>query len=82
MRRAPLRNDREALSNGIQSGVDIDDQKVAENALQRSEAIGSKRRSSVSPAVFLGSPSATKHFWSDETYQIMGFDWASTTWRI
>ena len=74
MRRAPLRNERGNIVKWYSVGVDVDDQKVAENALQRSEAyLAEAQRLSLTGSL-AWDPASDDHFWSDETYQIMGFD--------
>jgi hypothetical protein len=74
MRRAPLRDERGNIVKWYSVGIDVDDQKVAENALQRSEAYlaEAQRLSLTGSAVW--DLASDDHFWSDETYQIMGFD--------
>jgi PAS domain S-box-containing protein len=74
MRRAPLRDDRGNIVKWYSVGIDVDDQKVAENALQRSEAyLAEAQKLSVTGSI-AWDPISDDHFWSDETYQIMGFD--------
>jgi len=74
MRRAPLRDERGNIVKWYSVGVDVDDQKVAENALQRSEAyLAEAQRLSLTGSL-AWDPASGAHFWSDETYQIMGFD--------
>src|SRR6267378_6152821 len=74
MRRAPLRDEQGSIVKWYSVGIDVDDQKVAENALQRSEAYlaEAQRLSLTGSAVW--DLTSDDHFWSDETYQIMGFD--------
>src|SRR6267378_1572836 len=74
MRRAPLPDERGNIVKWYSVGIDVDDQKVAENALQRSEAnLAEAQRLSLTGS-FAWDPISDDHFWSDETYQIMGFD--------
>jgi PAS domain S-box-containing protein len=74
MRRAPLRDERGNIAKWYSVGIDVDDQKVAENALQRSEAyLAEAQKLSVTGSI-AWDPISDDHFWSDETYQIMGFD--------
>jgi PAS domain S-box-containing protein len=74
MRRAPLRDERGNIVKWYSVGIDVDDQKVAENALQRSEAyLAEAQKLSVTGSI-AWDPISDDHFWSDETYQIMGFD--------
>jgi len=56
------------------AGIDVDDQKVAENALQRSEAYLAEAQKLSLTGSIAWDPANDDHFWSDETYQIMGFD--------
>jgi PAS domain S-box-containing protein len=74
MRRAPLRDEQGNIVKWYSVGIDVDDQKVAENALQRSEAyLAEAQKLSVTGSI-VWDPISDDHFWSDETYQIMGFD--------
>jgi PAS domain S-box-containing protein len=74
MRRAPLRDERGNIVKWYSVGIDVDDQKVAENTLQRSEAyLAEAQKLSVTGSI-AWDPISDDHFWSDETYQIMGFD--------
>src|SRR6202035_3519746 len=74
VRRAPLRNERGNIVKWYSVGVDVDDQKVAENALQRSGAyLAEAQRLSLTGSL-AWDPASDDHFWSDETYQIMGSD--------
>src|SRR5712672_2816531 len=74
MRRAPLRDERGNIVKWYSVGIDVDDQKVAENALQRSEAyLAEAQRLSLSGSA-VWDLASDDHFWSGETYQIMGFD--------
>ena len=74
MRRAPLRDELGNIVKWYSVGIDVDDQKAAENALQRSEAyLAEAQKLSLTGSVAWDLAS-DDHFWSDETYQIMGFD--------
>src|SRR5882757_4815273 len=74
MRRAPLRDERGNIVKWYSVGIDVDDQKVAENALQRSEAnLAEAQRLSLTGSMTWDLANGD-HFWSDETYRIMGFD--------
>src|SRR5712671_1715288 len=64
----------ETLSNGIQSVLTSTTRKSPRTPCNVARPIWPKRRSSVSPAVRPGISPATTTSWSDETYQIMGFD--------
>jgi PAS domain S-box-containing protein len=74
MRRAPLRDERGNIVKWYSVGIDVDDQKVAENALQRSEAYSAEAQKLSLTGSIAWDPASDDHFWSDETYQIMGFD--------
>jgi PAS domain S-box-containing protein len=74
MRRAPLRDERGNIVKWYSVGIDVDDQKTAENALQRSEANLAEAQKLSLTGSFAWDPASDDHFWSDETYQIMGFD--------
>jgi PAS domain S-box-containing protein len=74
MRRAPLRDERGSIVKWYSVGIDVDDQKVAENALQRSEAYLAEAQKLSLTGSIAWDPISDDHFWSDETYQIMGFD--------
>jgi hypothetical protein len=74
MRRAPLRDERGNIVKWYSVGIDVDDQKAAENALQRSEANLAEAQKLSLTGSFAWDPARDDHFWSDETYQIMGFD--------
>jgi PAS domain S-box-containing protein len=74
MRRAPLRDERGNIVKWYSVGVDVDDQKLAENALQRSEAYLAEAQKLSLTGSIAWDPISDDHFWSDETYQIMGYD--------
>src|SRR5450755_2564547 len=74
MRRAPLRDERGNIVKWYSVGIDVDDQKAAENALQRSEAYLAEAQKLSLTGSIAWDPISDDHFWSDETYQIMGFD--------
>src|SRR5712672_3581688 len=74
MRRAPLRDERGNIVKWYSVGIDVDDQKVAENALQRSEAYMVEAQELNLTGSMAWDHANDDHFWSDETYQIMGFD--------
>jgi PAS domain S-box-containing protein len=74
MRRAPLRDEQGNIVKWYSVGIDVDDQKVAENALQRSEAYLAEAQKLSLTGSMAWDPASDDHFWSDETYQIMGFD--------
>ena len=74
MRRAPLRDERGNIVKWYSVGIDVDDQKIAENALQRSEAYLAEAQKLSLTGSMAWDLAGDDHFWSDETYQIMGFD--------
>jgi PAS domain S-box-containing protein len=74
MRRAPLRDDWGNIVKWYSVGIDVDDQKAAENALQRSEANLAEAQKLSLTGSFAWDLASDDIFWSDETYQIMGFD--------
>jgi PAS domain S-box-containing protein len=74
MRRAPLRDEQGNIVKWYSVGIDVDDQKVAENALQRSEAYLAEAQKLSLTGSIAWDIANDDHFWSDETYQIMGFD--------
>src|SRR6267154_2125201 len=74
MRREPLRDERGNIVKWYSVGVDVDDQKVAENALQRSEAYLAEAQKLSLTGSAVWDLASDDHFWSNETYQIMGFD--------
>jgi PAS domain S-box-containing protein len=74
MRRAPLRDEWGNIVKWYSVGIDVDDQKAAENALQRSEANLAEAQKLSLTGSFAWDLANDDIFWSDETYQIMGFD--------
>jgi PAS domain S-box-containing protein len=74
MRRAPLHDERGNIVKWYSVGIDVDDQKVAEHALQRSEAYLAEAQKLSLTGSIVWDIANDDHFWSDETYQIMGFD--------
>ena len=69
----PLRDSRGRIVQWYGVSVDIDEGKKAEDRLRRSEArlAEAQRLSHTGSAAFNGT---TIFYWSDETYQIFGFD--------
>jgi PAS domain S-box-containing protein len=74
VRRVPLHDDSGNVIKWYGVGFDIDDQKVAENALQRSEAYLVEAQKLNLTGSIAWDLANDDHFWSDGTYQIMGFD--------
>src|SRR5260370_41090127 len=54
--------------------MDVEEQKVGEDALQRSEAYLAEAQKLSLTGSTAWDLASDDHFWSDETYQIMGFD--------
>jgi PAS domain S-box-containing protein len=73
-RPTPLRGERGNNVKWCSVGIDVDDQNVAENALQRSEAYLTEAQKLSLTGGIAWDPASDDHFWSNETYQIMGFD--------
>jgi PAS domain S-box-containing protein len=74
MRCAPLRDEHGNIVKWYSVGIDVDDQKVAENALQRSQASLAEAQKLSLTGSMAWDLANDDHFWSDGTYQIMGFD--------
>ena len=74
MRRAPLRDEQGAVVKWYSVGIDVNDQKVAESSLQRSEAYLAEAQKLSLTGSIAWDITNDDHFWSDETYEIMGFD--------
>jgi PAS domain S-box-containing protein len=56
------------------AGYDVEDRKQAEYALQRSEAYSAEAQKVSMTGSVAWHVESDDHFWSDETYEIMGFD--------
>ncbi|MGA7809919.1 PAS domain-containing protein, partial [Bradyrhizobium sp.] len=56
------------------TNTDIEDRKQAESALQRSEAYSAEAQKLSQTGSLAWDMVGDTHFWSDQTYQIMGFD--------
>jgi PAS domain S-box-containing protein len=73
-RRVPLRNDDGNVIAWYAATYDIEDRKRAEDALRRSEAYSAEAQKLSQTGSLAWDLVNDVHFWSDETYQIMGFD--------
>lgn len=69
-----LRDENGAVMGWYGTNFDIEDRKQAERALQRSEAYSAEAQKLSQTGSIAWDPASGEHFWSDETYQIMGFD--------
>lgn len=72
--RVPLRDERGTVIKWYSAGFDIEDQKRAESALQRSEVYLAEAQKLSLTGSFGWEIATANVFWSDETYKIMGFD--------
>jgi PAS domain S-box-containing protein len=69
-----LRDRSGAIIGWYGTNFDIEDRKQAESALQRSEAYSAEAQKLSKTGSIAWDPANDDHFWSEETYQIMGFD--------
>jgi len=74
VRRVPLRNEDGEVTRWYGVGHDIEDQKRAERALQRSETYLAEAQRLSKTGSFSWRIGSGEIFWSKETYRIMGFD--------
>jgi PAS domain S-box-containing protein len=74
IRRVPLRDEKGDIVKWYSVGFNIEDRKRAESALQRSEAYSAEAQKLSLTGSMAWDLASGDHFWSDETYQIMGFD--------
>jgi PAS domain S-box-containing protein len=72
--RVPLRDENGDVIKWYSVGQDIEDRKRAESALQRSEAYSAEAQKLSQTGSLAWDIANDRHFWSDETYQIMGVD--------
>jgi hypothetical protein len=73
-RRVPLHNDAGEVTAWYAATYDIEDRKRAEDALRRSEAYSAEAQKLSRTGSLAWDIVNDVHFWSDETYQIMGLD--------
>ena len=81
VRRVPLRNDSGEVIAWYGAAHDIEDRKQAETALQRSQAYSAEAQKLSQTGSFAWEVATRDYFWSDQAYQILGFD-RSVTPRI
>jgi PAS domain S-box-containing protein len=74
IRRVPLRDDNGDIVKWYSIGFNVEDRKRTESALQRSEAYSAEAQKLSLTGSIAWDLASGDHFWSDETYQIMGFD--------
>ena len=74
VRRVPLRDEHGEVIRWYGAGHDIEDQKRAERALQRSETYLAEAQRLSKTGSFGWRIGSGEIFWSKETYRIMGFD--------
>lgn len=74
IRRVPLRNEGGKIVKWYSIGFNIEDRKRAENALQRSEAYLAEAQKLSLTGSFAWDTVEDDHFWSDETFLILGVD--------
>jgi PAS domain S-box-containing protein len=74
IRRVPLRNAEGKIIKWYSIGFNIEDRKRAENALQRSEAYLAEAQKLSRTGSFAWDTAADDHFWSDETFLILGVE--------
>ena len=73
-RTEPVRDEAGAVVAWYGTNTDIEDRKRAERALQRSEAYSAEAQKLSLTGSFAWVIGSDDHFWSDETYHILGFD--------
>jgi PAS domain S-box-containing protein len=74
VRRVPLHDDSGKIIKWYGVGFDIEDRRLAEEARRRSEAYLAEAQKLSLTGSIAWDITNDNHFWSDETYQIMGFD--------
>jgi PAS domain S-box-containing protein len=72
--RVPLRDGNGGIVKWYAAGFDIEDQKRAESALQRSEAYLAEAQKLSLTGSFGWVVASGEIFWSEQTYKIMGYD--------
>lgn len=73
-RGVPLRNQQGEIVKWYGTGIDIEDRKCAEEALQRSEAYLAEAQRISHTGSFGCNVSSGEMFWSEETFRIFGYD--------
>jgi PAS domain S-box-containing protein len=74
VRAEPLRDEAGAILGWYGTNIDIEDRKQAENALQRSQAYSAEAQRLSQTGSFAWEVATRNYFWSDQAYQILGFD--------
>ncbi len=74
IRRVPLRDEAGTIVKWYGVGFDIEDRKVAETALQRSEAYLAEAQKLSRTGSFGWSAGSGELFWSEETFRIFGYE--------
>lgn len=74
IRRVPLRNSQGTIVKWYSIGFNIEDRKRTETALQRSEAYLAEAQRLSLTGSFAWDTAVNSHFWSEETFQILGFE--------
>jgi PAS domain-containing protein len=69
-----LRDERGAVVGWYGTNTDIEDRKRAESALQRSEVHSAEAQKLSLTGSIAWDLVGSEHFWSDQAYQILGFD--------
>ncbi len=73
-RTQPVRDASGAVVAWYGTNTDIEDRKRAEHALQRNEAYSVEAQRLSSMGIFATDVVSDDHFWSDETYKILGIE--------
>src|SRR5271166_1455316 len=73
-RKVPLRDERGNIIKWYGSSIDINERKVAEEDLRRSEAFLAEAQRLSHTGSFGWNVSTDEHFWSDETFRIFEYD--------
>lgn len=74
IRAEPLRDELGAILDWYGTNIDIEDRKQAESALQRSQAYSAEAQRLSQTGSFAWEVATRDYFWSDQAYQILGFD--------
>src|SRR5258705_4302680 len=74
-REEPLRNEAGEIVKWYGSSIEIEERKIAEEAIRRSEAYLAEAQRLSHTGTSAHNPATGKlHYWSEETYRIWGFD--------
>jgi PAS domain S-box-containing protein len=74
VRRVPLRDQAGNVKNWYAVGFDIEDRMQAERTLQRIQAYAAEAQKLSQTGSFAWEVATRDYFWSDQAYQILGFD--------